>query len=195
MAVETRERILGATGVLLRQKGYRGTGLAEIIEVSGAPRGSIYFHFPDGKDQIVREAMLAEVRRISAVLVALTREAPDPVAAVRAYVGGAAEELESSGYLFGCPVAPVILDLPDPGSALAEACREALDEWCGIYESSLRRAGIPEERSASLATMAVASLEGALLLARARRDVTPLRQIADELAVLIAGALADPVGA
>ena len=195
MAGDTRERVVAATGRLLRQKGYRGTGLSEIIEASGAPRGSIYFHFPDGKDQIVREAMLGEVRRISAVLAALTREAPGPVEAMRAYVRGAAEELAGSNYLFGCPVAPVILDLPDPGSPLAEACREAMEEWCGIYEATLAAAGVPAERAASLATMAVASLEGALLLARARRDVAPLDRIADEMEVLISGALPDPVGA
>ncbi|NIP81028.1 MAG: TetR family transcriptional regulator, partial [Gemmatimonadetes bacterium] len=132
MAGDTRERILAAAGRLLREKGFRGTGLSEIIARSGAPRGSIYFHFPEGKDQIVREAMLGEVERISEILLALTRESPGPVEAMRAYVAGAAEELASSNYLFGCPVAPVILDLPDPDSALAEACREAVDEWCGI---------------------------------------------------------------
>lgn len=195
MGSDTRERIITATGRLIRQKGYRGTGLSEIVEASGAPRGSIYFHFPEGKDQIVREAMVAEVRRISEVLTTLTEEAGGPVEAMRAYVQGAAEELEASNYLFGCPVAPVILDLPDPVSALAEACREAMEEWSGIYEASLTRAGIPGERAASLATMAVASLEGALLLARAHRDVSPLHRISDEMEVLISGALPDPVGA
>lgn len=193
MATDTRDRILAAAGSLLRRKGFRGTGLSEIIAESAAPRGSIYFHFPDGKEQIVREAMLVEVRRISEILVTLTRESADPVEAIRAYVLGAAEELESSDFLFGCPVAPVILDLPEPDSALADACQEALDEWCGIYTRSLEEAGVEESRASSLATMAVASLEGGILLARARRDVGPLHRIADELEVLVRGALPAPV--
>lgn len=195
MAADTRDRIIEAAGRLLREKGFRGTGLSEIIERSGAPRGSIYFHFPDGKDQIVREAMLREVDRITAILITLTRESSGPVAAMRAYVHGAAEELASSNYLFGCPVAPVILDLPDPGSALAEACREAVDEWCGIYVEALTAAGVPADRAESLAMMAVSAVEGALLLSRARRDVTPLHRVADELEVLIEGALPERVEA
>lgn len=193
MTTDARQRILAAAGRLLRRKGFRGTGLAEIIAESDAPRGSIYYHFPNGKEQIVREAMLAEVRRISEVLMTLTRESPGPVEAIRAYVLGAAEELERSGFLFGCPVAPVILDLPDPDSALAEACRDAVDEWCGIYVESLEAAGVEPRRAASLATMAVSSLEGGLLLARARHDTRPLHQIADELEVLVRGALASEV--
>lgn len=189
MGTDTRGRILDAAGRLLREKGYRGTGLTEIMAASDAPRGSIYFHFPDGKEQIVREAMLQEVRRISKVLLTLTRETSGPVEALRAYVSGAAEELESSNFLFGCPVAPVILDLPEPGSALAEACREAVDEWCAIYEAALSEAGVESSRASSLATMAVSAVEGALLLARARRDVEPLHRVADELEVLVAGAL------
>jgi TetR/AcrR family transcriptional repressor of lmrAB and yxaGH operons len=191
MATDTRDRIIDTTSRLLRQKGFRGTGLSEIIAVSGAPRGSIYFHFPDGKDQIVREAMLREVERISAILVTLARESPDPMTAMRAYVVGAAEELEASNYLFGCPVAPVILDLPDPDSALAEACRESMEEWCGIYAESLRAAGVGRGRAESLATMSVAAVEGALLLARARRDTAPLHRVADELEILISGALSE----
>lgn len=193
MSSDTRERILAAAGRLIRRKGFRGTGLSEIIEESEAPRGSIYFHFPEGKEQIVREAMLAEVRRISEILISLTRESPGPVEAIRAYILGAAEELESSGFLFGCPVAPVILDLPEPDSSLADACREAVDEWCGIYTRSLEEAGVDEDRAASLATMAVASLEGGILLARARRDIGPLHRIADELEVLVRGALPSSV--
>lgn len=193
MATDTRERILDTTERLLRQKGFRGTGLSEIIRESGAPRGSIYFHFPDGKEQIVREAMLRGVRRISGLVISLLRESADPVEAVRAYVRVAAEELEASNYLFGCPVAPVVLDLPDPDSALAEACRKAFDEWCSHYIDALYAAGVERSRAESLATMAVASVEGALLIARARRDVMPLHRIADELAVLVGGAL--PAGA
>jgi TetR/AcrR family transcriptional repressor of lmrAB and yxaGH operons len=195
MARDTRDRIIEAAGRLLREKGYRGTGLSEIIERSGAPRGSIYFHFPDGKEQIVREAMVREVDRITEVLITLTRESSSPVSAVRAYVEGAADELEASNYLFGCPVAPVILDLPDPGSALAEACRVAVDEWCGIYVEALTGAGVSPDRARSLAIMAVSAVEGALLLSRAYRDVAPLRRVADELERLIEGALPESVEA
>lgn len=96
-------------------------------------------------------------------------------------------------YLFGCPVAPLFLDLPDPDSAPAVACQEAVEEWCAIYADALAAAGVAGSRAKSLATVAISAVEGALLLARARRDVTPLHDVAGELEVLIRGAL--PAGA
>lgn len=57
MRKNTKDEIIRTTAKLIQEKGYVGTGLKEIIEQSGAPRGSIYYHFPDGKEQIALEAV------------------------------------------------------------------------------------------------------------------------------------------
>src|SRR5688572_33233071 len=52
-----REDMLAAAVELFRARGYAGVGVAELLEKSGAPRGSLYFHFPGGKEQVGAEAV------------------------------------------------------------------------------------------------------------------------------------------
>jgi TetR/AcrR family transcriptional repressor of lmrAB and yxaGH operons len=61
-----RDQILQATGVLLEKQGCHATGLNEIIRESGAPKGSLYYYFPDGKDQLISEAVLEGARTVAA---------------------------------------------------------------------------------------------------------------------------------
>ena len=74
MANDTRTRILETTALLLRQRGYHGTSLNDILSASGAPRGSLYFHFPGGKDQLVievtRDSVAGVTQRLGEALAA-----------------------------------------------------------------------------------------------------------------------------
>ena len=114
-------------------------------------------------------------------------DSPEPAEGVRAFVEAAAHVLRDSGYVFGCPVAPIVLDSPE-SSALAEVCQEALEEWQKVLVEGLGSAGIERGRSESLATMIVCGLEGGLILARARRDTAPLDAVADEFASMVRSA-------
>jgi TetR/AcrR family transcriptional regulator, lmrAB and yxaGH operons repressor len=107
---------------------------------------------------------------------------------VRAFVEAAAHVLRDSGYVFGCPVAPIVLDSPE-SSALAEVCQGALEEWQQVLVEGLGSAGIERGRTESLATTIVCGLEGGLILARARRDTAPLDAVADEFASMVRSAL------
>jgi TetR/AcrR family transcriptional repressor of lmrAB and yxaGH operons len=107
---------------------------------------------------------------------------------VHAFIEAAAHELRDSGFVFGCPVAPIILDSPE-SSALAQTCREGLEEWQRVLVEGLGSAGIERRRAESLATMIVCGMEGGLILARARRDIAPLDAVAEELASMVRSAL------
>ena len=107
---------------------------------------------------------------------------------MRAFIEAAALELRDSGFVFGCPVAPIVLDSPE-SSVLAETCREALEEWQRVLVEGLGSAGIERERTESLATVIVCCLEGGLILARARRDIAPLDAVAEELASMVGSAM------
>ncbi len=189
MALDTRTRLLETTFRLVQEKGFHGTSLNDILAESGAPRGSLYYHFPGGKEELVRESMLQAANRITQFLKDLFAEGCDPTVGVRAYIEAAAEELRDSGFVFGCPVAPVVLDLAGGSSTLEEACREVLEEWRRILAGGLASAGIEEQRADLLAIMIVAAVEGALILARAQRDTSPLEVIAEELVLMIRNAL------
>lgn len=189
MATDTRDRILDTAAGLLQRHGFHGTSLNDILDQSGAPRGSLYYYFPGGKEQLTLEAILRGIETLTRELEELMREGSDPVAGVRAYIDLAAAEVRSSGYTFGCPVAPIILDLVGEPGPLATACREALGEWQRILRDGFEAAGIPAARAASLAVTVVSALEGALILARAERSIEPLATISGELGALIEGAL------
>jgi TetR/AcrR family transcriptional repressor of lmrAB and yxaGH operons len=188
MAKDTREHMIETTAGLVHRRGFHGTSLNEILEQSGAPRGSLYYHFPGGKEELVLEATRQGVAIVTQVLKQVLADSPDPADGVRAFIQAAAHELRDSGYIFGCPVAPIILDSPE-SSALAEVCQKALEEWQQVLVEGLGSAGIEGGRAESLATVIVCGLEGGLILARARRDISPLDAVAEELASMVQSAL------
>ena len=115
-------------------------------------------------------------------------DSPDIADGVRAFVEAGADVLRDSRFVFGCPVAPIVLDSPE-SSALAEVCQEALEEWQQVLVEGLDSAGIERGRAESLATVIVCGLEGGLILARARRDIAPLAAVAEELVSMVKSAL------
>jgi TetR/AcrR family transcriptional repressor of lmrAB and yxaGH operons len=189
MAQDTRTRMLEKTATLLQHRGYYGTSLNDILKASAAPRGSLYFHFPGGKDQLVLEATRASAEIATAELRHLLDTCPSPANAVRAYAEGAAELMRQTDFTFGCPVAPVILDAAGNVPELEALCKATLEGWQALMRDAFIEAGIATARAPTLALMAVAAIEGALILARANRDSSPLETIAVELEALIDAAL------
>ncbi|MEU0543168.1 TetR/AcrR family transcriptional regulator [Nocardia sp. NPDC005978] len=178
---ETRCRLLAAARSLVESHGYYGTGLNQILEISGAPRGSLYFHFPGGKDQIISEAIAESAAEISAVIE--TAEAADARGYLELLVELLGERLESSGWTAGCPVAGVALDVTPANGAVQQSCSAAYSEWEKLLRDRLTDYGHPEPER--LATAALALMEGGLILSRAHRDRGPLRRIAGTLDTLV----------
>ena len=189
MANDTRTRILETTGLLLRQRGYHGTSLNDILSASGAPRGSLYFHFPGGKDQLVIEVTRDSVARVTERLGEALAAEKDPAVAVHHIYQSVARMLEDNQFSLGCPIAPVVLDSPTDVPELADLCRSAFEQWIGLLREAFVRAGVPERRAHALALLVESSLEGLMVIARATRDRAPLWAVADEVAALIEGAV------
>jgi TetR/AcrR family transcriptional regulator, lmrAB and yxaGH operons repressor len=185
MIVKTRDRMIQTTARHLQERGYYGTSLNDILAESDAPRGSLYFHFPGGKAQIVAEATRVSIDQATEALRQAMAEAPTPGAGVRRFVEVTAELMAESDYTFGCPVAPIILDAQGEEAALAELCRAAFDEWAVVMRAAFEDAGMGPDRAATLALMVEATHEGLFLIARARRDIAPLTTGAVELESLI----------
>jgi TetR/AcrR family transcriptional regulator, lmrAB and yxaGH operons repressor len=189
MAKDTRIRIIETTARLLQQRGYHGTSMNDILAESSAPRGSLYFHFPDGKDQIVLEATRQAIEETTQALRKTLADAKSPAQAVRLFLETIAKLMRESDYGFGCPVAPMILDGTEDLTALADLCRAALSDWTGILRTAFVAAGLPNRRARSLGLLVVASTEGAMLMARGYRDCGPLVTVAEELETVVKDAL------
>jgi TetR/AcrR family transcriptional regulator, lmrAB and yxaGH operons repressor len=188
MATDTRTRMLDTTARLLQQRGYHGTSLNDILAASAAPRGSLYFHFPGGKDQLVLEASRAAVGRVTQHRSEVLAAASSPAAAVRAFADGIVLLLEETDYQLGCPIAPIVLDGTSEVTDLSELCRQTFEEWIGLLREAFAEAGIAKQRAEALALLTQSSFEGALLIARAYRDSSPVLMVAGEVEAMVAAA-------
>jgi len=183
---DSREKMIRATVELLRERGYAGTSLGDILARSGGPRGSIYHHFPGGKQELVAEALRRYAAGIRRRLAAVA-ETGSGVDMVRALLGAMRDGLRASDFSVGCAVAGVVLDLaPDPDQALLTPAAEALHGWRDVIATALTRDGVAPARARRLATLVLAAFEGAIILARAHHDTAPLDEVEQELTVLLA---------
>jgi TetR/AcrR family transcriptional repressor of lmrAB and yxaGH operons len=182
--------MLEATGRLLRQRGYHGTSLNDILAASGAPRGSLYFHFPGGKDQLVVEVTRDSVDKVTKRLETALAADVAPAQAIRGIFEAVAVMLDENRYALGCPVAPVVLDAPDDVPDLAELCRSAFETWIGLIRNALAGVGMAEKRANALALLVESSLEGLMVIARATHDRNAVKAVADEVVALVEAAAA-----
>ncbi|WP_428263952.1 TetR/AcrR family transcriptional regulator [Haliangium sp.] len=185
---ETKARLVAASGKLLQQVGYRGAALKEVLRESGAPRGSLYFHFPGGKDELVALALTTTAEQWKARLEAVLDSEPELDAAIAAVCEALAAEMERSEFRNGCPLATATLEAAADNDAVQEVSERHYRDWEQAIAARLRAHGVGETGAAEFARFCLAAIEGALLLARAYRDVSPLRDTARMLA-LSAGAL------
>jgi len=176
---------------LIRRDGAVSTGMREVAAHAGAPRGSLQHYFPGGKEQLVNEAVGWAGRyagnRVARFLAAL--DEPTPGGLFAQMVRQWTDEYETSGFAGGCPVAAATVDWAESVPSTREAVAAAFATWTGPVARALTDMGVPEERAGSLATLMVSALEGAILIARAERDVRALTTVARELGPLLDGAV------
>lgn len=185
-----REAMLASAALLFRERGVEATSLAEVIEHSGAPRGSIYHHFPRGKPQLVEEATRVAGSKMAATISA-GLAAEGPARTLAAVIAGFRRQLLATDYAAGCPVAPAALEGSTSPGAL-EAAGESFTLWEDAIAASLRLCGLSEERSCSLGTTAVAAIEGALIVAKGQRSTRALDRVEIELVNWVETALEPP---
>lgn len=179
----TRQKLIDATATLLQRQGYHATGLAQIVDESGAPRGSLYFHFPDGKDELAIAALAQSGEKWRTRVeeaVSASKDLPDAITRI---VDALADDLEASSWENGCPVAAVALE------SVSKPVRKAVAAHYTAWQSSVsaglvERFGVPAPLAAQFATMSLAAIEGALLLARVHRSREPLVTVGRTLAAM-----------
>jgi len=164
--------MIASTALLVRERGARATSIDDVLEHSGAPRGSVYHHFPGGRDQLLREAT-----EFAGAVVARRIEhgaGRDPLGALDAFLGGYRSALVESDYRSGCPIVAVAVESREDDAGVREAAAGAFARWTALLAENLVAAGVAPDRAEDLALMTVAALEGALVLCRAQRDAAPL---------------------
>jgi TetR/AcrR family transcriptional regulator, lmrAB and yxaGH operons repressor len=193
LASDSRDRMVRAAVELFRERGYAATSFGDVLARSGAPRGSIYHHFPGGKEELAAEA-LRRYTRASVRALRSVAESGSAVETVRAFVLASRDALVASDYRQSCPIAGVALDLMPADNALAGQVTEAFAQWREVLRGALERDGVPAVRAAGLASLVVAAAEGALLLGRADRSPVPIEATVDELVAHVSAVVREHTG-
>jgi AcrR family transcriptional regulator len=185
----TRERIVDAGAELFRRQGYAATGVKQIVTEAQAPFGSLYHHFPGGKEELGAEAIRASGALYELLISAVFDPAPDVVSAVRAFFAGAAEHVRETDYADACPIATVSLEISSTSEPMREACAEVFESWIAAGSPRFQAAGLSETTARELTIAMIAALEGAFVLARALRDTEALRIAGEYTAAVVQRAL------
>ena len=173
---------------LLRESGLSGAGINSVIAASGAPKGSLYHYFPRGKTELVTTALRhAEKELVAGLRTAFEGDATLG-AKIRAFFWAKAAGMEAKGFAQGCPVAAVSVDLGPGASEIAEVCAGIFDACRDAVAEGLHEVPVRERRD--VADLILATLEGAMILVRARASPRPLRDVADVLAATLDARLA-----
>lgn len=175
----TRQRMIVSTSVLIRERGARATSIDDVLEHSGAPRGSVYHHFPGGREQLLRDATEFASEYVARRLARVGGDGP--LAAIEALYDWYRECLTESDFRAGCPVVAVAVESPREGPDLRDAARKAFERWRRVLASEMEAAGIDASRAAELGMLVLAAFEGALVLSRTYRDLAPLDSVRREL--------------
>ncbi|MGA7324549.1 MAG: TetR/AcrR family transcriptional regulator [Rhodomicrobium sp.] len=183
-APDSKEKTIAAAVKLLSRQGYYGTALNEILDAAGSPRGSLYFHFPNGKEEIGVAAMARGAELVRALIVESAANSKNIGSFLERIVRAMASNLERSGYKEGCPIATAALETAAQAGNLAVASRTAFQMWETEIKLGMERFGMKPNEAERTATAVLSQLEGALLLARTYQNLEPLRRAEKAIKIL-----------
>jgi TetR/AcrR family transcriptional repressor of lmrAB and yxaGH operons len=186
--IDSREKTLAAAAKLFRQQGYHGTALQEILRAGGSPRGSLYFHFPNGKEEIGEAALALAGEGVRHAIARAAESSESAEIFVARIARGMLANLEESDYTEGCPIATTALETAAQSKILGAATRNAFQKWEHEISRGLERFGIGASDAEELATSVLSLLEGALLLARTYRSPAPMFRAEKALKLLLGAA-------
>lgn len=169
----TRENMLSAASGLFRERGYEGIGIAELLEKSGAPRGSLYFHFPGGKEQIGAEVINGFATRTAARFRELDESGVDMATFITSVFKTTAKESKGCEFDGSCPIAAIAAGFGVENKLLAVAIRDCFAAWEVAIADAARARGMSEENAGVFASAFLASMEGAFVLSKAQRSTAP----------------------
>src|SRR6266478_2064881 len=184
-ATDSKGKTLAAAAKLFRQQGFHGTALHDILAAGGSPRGSLYFHFPGGKEEIGEAALTIACEAVRQGIAKAAEASENAEIFLMRMVRGMAADLERSDYRDGCPIATTALETSAQSDVLGAATRAAFQKWENEIKRGLEHFGMKTADADLVATLVLSQLEGALLLARTYRSLEPMRRAEQAVKLLV----------
>lgn len=181
---DARAKALDTAEDLFRRQGFAATGLAQIIEESGSPKGSFYFHFKGGKDQLAAEIIERFAARGVAAIRAVAAATPGNAEGfVRMLCAGFAQEMRASDYTLGCALQNIATEKAPGDPRHTALVHNGLEAWVEGVSTHFAACGVAAPRP--LAEAFIAALEGARTLSRTSRSDAVYSAIADSFAAAL----------
>jgi AcrR family transcriptional regulator len=190
---DSRASMVRGAASLIRTRGVNATSFSDVLAESGAPRGSIYHHFPNGKEQLAGDAIRWTSERVLAHQRAC--RASTPAGVLDCFIDMWRQVVVASGGTAGCVVAGVAIDTPAADRVLIDVVRATFRSWVDLLADQLAAVGVPARRASRVAVATVAGMEGALILCRAEGNSAPLETVAAELKRLLPPEVKKPAAA
>lgn len=180
-----RQNIIETTCTLLESQGYHATGLNQILQESSAPKGSLYYYFPEGKEELAEEAISRTAERVENNIRAELAIYENHVEAISSFIRTIASYVEKSEFKAGGPLTTLALESANTSERLTKACDRAYSSWCRAFSDILEQNGYSGARASSLAHVIISVIEGATVLSRTERSTQPIEDAAEEIARLL----------
>ncbi len=177
-----RERMVVSAALLIRERGAHATAISDVLEHSGAPRGSAYHYFPGGRTQLLCEAVDYAGEHVGNIIT----EAEGGLELLDTLIDKYRRQLLDSDFRAGCPIVAVSVEAgeqrdPERMAPVIERAAAVFDRWTDLIAQRFMADGIAADQANELAMSATAALEGAIVLARVRRDLAPLDAVYRQL--------------
>lgn len=183
MTEDTRTRMIHGAALLVGARGAKSTSLRDLARDAGVPLGSTYHYFPNGKKQLIDEAVNSIGDRIDRLIKRTPEQGLDET--LDAFADGWRALLESTDFRTGCAVLAVALE---EDRELRATATRIFGRWQKSLIENFLSSGISPQRAPRLARTWIAAIEGAVALCRAEHSFDPLDDVLTELRVMFATA-------
>ncbi|HII91874.1 MAG TPA: TetR/AcrR family transcriptional regulator [Methanosarcina sp.] len=181
----TREKILNTAAFLFQKNGYHATGLNEIIKESGTPKGSLYYHFPNGKEELVAATIKLMGDKIQHQIKEELAKNSDPVLAFKEFILDLAQNFNEKDQENCFSIGLLALETVPINESLRKTCIEVYDLWTDAYYQKLVSSGFSSEKARELSLILQLIIEGAITISLIRNDTTMLVAAAEKIPVLL----------
>lgn len=183
--MSARDQIIETTCALLELQGYYATGLNQIIKESGSPKGSLYYYFPGGKEELAAKAVSQAGNSVLAHIHENLTSIDDPAEAIYRFMMNVALNVALSGFRMGGPITTIAMETASSSVRLRQECARIYESWQAEFAAKLIAGGFAEARAQRLAALIISTLEGGIILCRVSQSRKPLEDAAEEIALLL----------
>lgn len=182
---DTREEMIKSMAYLLQRNGYAGTSINDIIQHSKSPRGSLYYHFPKGKEQLAIEAIKQTKRNVTTFIKENLSKYDDASESIKYFILDSARRFEENNYFQGVPITALVLETASTSDALREACLEVFEAWNKEFTNKLLLNGYSESDAKILGETINLMIQGGLVMSLARKNADALKAVSTNASLLI----------